>query len=188
VRAASPQSTEHPPDDAPLVGVSACLLGEAVRHDGSDRRAARLIELLGRHVRIVSTCPEVLAGMGVPREPVHLHGDPSTPRVLGVTSRRDWTAALVQAATQRAAELVALGICGHVLKSRSPSCGVRGIPVRSDRDGPAEGALRDGVFVAHLRRALPGLPLAEEIDLDSDEAALEFVARARAYRAARHCV
>lgn len=178
------QPAPTPPDDAPLIGVSACLLGERVRYDGSDRLAPRLVDALGRHLRLVPTCPEVLAGMGVPREPVHLVGDPAAPRVLGVTSRRDWTGALTAAARARVTELLALGISGHVLKSRSPSCGLRGIRVAAEGGGHVT---RDGVFAAELRRRAPALPLAQEDELDTDAAVREFVARVRDHHR-RHCV
>ena len=55
-----------------LIGVSACLLGEQVRHDGGHKRNAFLLEELAPHVRFVPVCPEVGIGLGAPRESIRL--------------------------------------------------------------------------------------------------------------------
>ena len=39
------------------------------------------VDLLGRYVEWVPVCPEVEAGMGIPREPIHLVGDSRHPRL-----------------------------------------------------------------------------------------------------------
>jgi uncharacterized protein YbbK (DUF523 family) len=49
------------------LGVSACLLGEAVRYDGGHKRDAFVVETLGPFVEWVPVCPEVELGLGVPR-------------------------------------------------------------------------------------------------------------------------
>src|SRR5437899_3341862 len=62
------------------LGISACLLGQAVRYDGGHKRDPFLAETLGRFVEWVPVCPEVELGLGVPREPIRLEGDPAAPR------------------------------------------------------------------------------------------------------------
>ena len=56
----------------PRVGISRCLLGDEVRYDGGHKRDTILIATLGSLVEWVPVCPEVEAGMGTPREPIHL--------------------------------------------------------------------------------------------------------------------
>ena len=56
----------------PRVGVSACLLGERVRYDGAHKRAQHLLDGLGPHVEWVPVCPELEAGLGVPRPAMRL--------------------------------------------------------------------------------------------------------------------
>ena len=71
--------------DLPIrIGISSCLLGEAVRYDGGHQRDAYLTGVLGRHVTWVPVCPEMEVGLGVPREPIRLVGDAAAPRLLGV--------------------------------------------------------------------------------------------------------
>ena len=54
------------------VGISSCLLGEAVRFDGGHKRDAFLTETFGRFVEWVPVCPEVECGLGTPRESMRL--------------------------------------------------------------------------------------------------------------------
>ncbi|HEU4431459.1 MAG TPA: DUF523 domain-containing protein, partial [Myxococcota bacterium] len=56
----------------PRVGISSCLLGNAVRWDGGHKRDRVVVDLLAPVVEWVPVCPELELGMGVPREPVHL--------------------------------------------------------------------------------------------------------------------
>ncbi len=155
----------------PRVGVSACLLGEAVRYDGGHKRNSALIDRVGPEVEWVPVCPEVEVGMPVPREPVVLTG---AGRMVGATSGADHTDAMLRFAEARIAALGPLD--GYVLKSRSPSCGLEGVP------GPPSGS---GLFAATLRRLRPDLPLAEETWLEDSARRDAFLADVRAHRRAR---
>jgi len=139
----------------PRVAVSACLLGEPVRYDGGRRPAEDLMEWLSRWAEPVGICPEVAAGLGVPREPIQVEVDG---RVVGVSSRTDHTAALAAIAPPA-------GVSGAVLQARSPSCGVGSTPIWG---GGAVVATGDGVFAGSLRVA--GLPVADRVGLESSEA------------------
>lgn len=153
----------------PRVGISSCLLGRAVRHDGGHKRAPALLRMLGPRVRWVEVCPELEAGMGVPREPVRLVG--SGPAMVGIRSGRDWTGPMRALIRRRLRELRRQEIAGYVFKSRSPSCGIRGI-----RGGGGR-----GLFAAAILEALPGLPVADEEQLATRAACEKFLERVRAY-------
>src|SRR5881296_1357781 len=75
------------------IGISSCLLGEQVRWDGGHKQDRYITGTLGDHFEWVPVCPELEVGMGIPREPVRLTGSGDSPRMLGVSSGRDWTAA-----------------------------------------------------------------------------------------------
>jgi uncharacterized protein YbbK (DUF523 family)/uncharacterized protein YbgA (DUF1722 family) len=157
------------------IGVSACLLGRAVRYDGGHKREGFLVEDLAPHVELVSTCPEVEVGMGTPREPIALVAAGSGVAVRGVDSGADWTDALRRHGERRVDELVELGLAGYVLKSGSPSCGLA-VPVRGEN-----GRRRPGVFAAALVERLPLLPVVEEDALHDDDALDHFLTRAYAH-------
>jgi len=56
----------------PVVAVSACLLGQAVRYDGQDKYTSLIAEELKKYCRLIAVCPEVEIGLGVPRVKIQL--------------------------------------------------------------------------------------------------------------------
>ena len=66
------------------IGISSCLLGNEVRFDGGHKRDQFITGTLGQFFHFVPVCPEVAIGLGVPREPIRLVGDPQRPRAVGV--------------------------------------------------------------------------------------------------------
>jgi uncharacterized protein YbbK (DUF523 family) len=165
----------------PRVAISACLAGEKVRYDGRDKRHDLLLETLGPLVEWVPVCPEAELGLGVPREPIRLVGPPDAPRLVGERSGADHTEAMRRYADRRIAELAALGLHGWITKERSPSCGLHGAPVVSACEG-APGPAGAGLFVRRLRERLPGLPIANEEELEDPGARRAFLARCLALR------
>ena len=109
--------------------VSACLLGQKVRYDGTDkdRREASLNELIAQN-RVVAICPEVAGGLPVPRLPAEIqNGDGGDvlneqARVVDL-SGQDVTAEFVSGAQQALALAQQHNIRAAILKARSPSCG-----------------------------------------------------------------
>ena len=160
-----------------VIAVSACLLGEAVRYDGGDRRSAPVVELASEF-RIVALCPEVELGMGVPRETIELTETGEGIRLLGSRSGRDWTAPMRRYARARIGALLAEGVAGFVLKSRSPSCGLRGVRV-VELDGSMAARGR-GLFAEELQRGWPEVPVEDEEGIADSTRRREFVERVRA--------
>jgi len=142
------------------LGVSACLLGQEVRYDGGHKRDAFLTDILGPLVEWVPVCPEVEIGLGVPRPPIRLVGDPAAPRLVVEKTGEDLTARMRRWASGRIGELDALGLHGYVLKRGSPSCGLLRVRVYGEDGTP--GRVGRGVFAAALTDALPLLPVEEE--------------------------
>ena len=73
------------------LGISSCLLGENVRYNGGHALDRFLRDTLGRYVEYVPVCPEVECGLGIPRESMHLQGDPEAPRLITTRTGRDLT-------------------------------------------------------------------------------------------------
>ncbi len=147
-------------DAPPRIGVSACLLGQEVRYDGGHKRDRFLTDVLGRYVEWVPVCPEVEAGMGVPRPSLRLVRRSGGIRLLEKEGGRDHTASMQRTASRRLAGLARLDLCGYVLKRGSPSCGMERVAVYGARGRPRrEGR---GLFAAALLEALPSLPVEEE--------------------------
>lgn len=140
--------------DLPLVGVSACLLGQRVRWDGGHKRSDPVVEIAER-VELVPVCPEDEVGMGTPREPIKL--DPER-RLVGARSGTDHTDAMNSWADRRLSELADLD--GFVLKADSPSCGLKRVRVQG------KGRIGRGAFAERLVTTRPNLPVCQEGDVD----------------------
>ncbi len=169
----------------PRIGVSSCLLGHRVRYDGGHKRHRTVTDTLSRLFDIVAVCPEMEVGMGVPREPVDLVGDPMAPRMVGQRSRRDWTGIMRRHGRRRAVEIETLEVSGFVLKEGSPSCGPDRVPVLSESGG--DHGPGSGLFARALADAVPLLPVEAEDRLDDAPLCETFIERVHAYREWRAC-
>jgi uncharacterized protein YbbK (DUF523 family)/uncharacterized protein YbgA (DUF1722 family) len=138
------------------LGISACLLGQPVRYDGGHKRDRFLADVLGRRVEWLPVCPEVELGLGVPREPIRLEGNPERPRIVAVQSRRDHTEAMNRLARARVRQLAREKLAGYVLKKDSPSCGMQAVRVHG------YGRHGIGLFARVLMEELPLLPVEDE--------------------------
>lgn len=166
-----------------LVGVSSCLLGEKVRWDAGHKNDVYVREMLGAHFTFVPVCPELEVGMGVPREPVHLEGDPSSPRMVGNKSGDDWTARMQAWSGDRLEDLAAMGLSGYILKRSSPSCGLERVSVKDAKGMPQK--VGRGLFAAALLRRLPLLPVEEEGRLHDAGLRENFIVRVFAHHRAQ---
>ena len=150
--------------DKPRVGVSRCLLGDTVRYDGNASAHAIVIEQLGKHFELIPVCPEVEAGLSIPRPPVQLTRSIDQPRLTGRDDPAiDVTNLMLNYCKRKPAELSDL--CGYVFKSRSPSCGLNSTPVFLD--GICATDTSRGVFARAMCKAYPGLPVIEETELEN---------------------
>lgn len=173
----------------PRVGVSSCLLGQAVRYDGGHARDRFLTDRLSRYVEWVPVCPEVEVGMGVPRPALHLvavelqAGERNVRegglRLVSPRDGRDHTDAMTSYARRRAAALREAGLSGYVFKSRSPSCGLFRLPIYSH--GRVSRRDARGLFSGEMLRAMPRLPAEEEGRLNDPVLRENFVERVFAH-------
>ncbi|ANK90424.1 MULTISPECIES: DUF523 domain-containing protein [Rhizobium] len=110
--------------------VSACLMGHAVRYDGRAKPLLHpAIERWRAEGRLVTICPEMSAGMAVPRPPAEIADGATGEEVLAGTARvieltgGDVTAEFLQAAENAVALARQTGCHYALLIDGSPSCG-----------------------------------------------------------------
>ena len=78
-------------NEKPKIGVSACLLGQPFLHNGDPAEDQFLTNTLSKYVDWLSVCPEVEAGLGIPREPMELIGTPLNPTIISKQTRTNHT-------------------------------------------------------------------------------------------------
>jgi len=146
-------------DVKPLVGVSQCLLGDAVRYDGRSKSNQVVLEQFSQIFELVPICPEVEAGLGIPRPPVQLTDDIENPKLTGRDDIAiDVTDIMNNYCHNKPTELNQLR--GFIFKSRSPSCGLNSTPVFINNECITEKSR--GVFARAIVDQLPNLPIIED--------------------------
>ena len=167
-------------NDKPRIGISQCLLGDKVRYDGGHKRDVFLTDVLAPFVEWVPVCPEVEAGLGTPREAMHLTGDPAFPKMMTIHTKIDHTITLKMFSQQRVQELHTCDLDGYILKNNSPSCGVHRVNVYPEKGQPPKQGM--GIFSAALQQAFPLLPVEEEGRLNDASSRENFIERIFCYR------
>lgn len=142
------------------VGISACILGEPVRYDGGLKLDRYIRDVLGKEFDLVAVCPEFEAGFGVPREAVHIVGDPACPRLVTVETGVDLTGVMEAWISRRLDELERERLSGFIFKARSPSCALSGLPIHDDAGVLV--SVGPGLFSRAFKERFPLLPTADE--------------------------
>ena len=142
------------------LGISTCLLGENVRYDGGHKLDRFLTDTLGQYVEYVPVCPEVECGLPIPRESMHLEGDPESPRLITSRTKQDMTDRMLSWANKRVVEFEKEGLCGFIFKSDSPSSGMERIKVYNEKGIPVKKGV--GMFARIFMEHFPLLPVEDE--------------------------
>jgi len=118
----------------PRVFVSKCLGFAACRWNGQTV-SDHFVERLAAHVTYATACPEVEIGLGCPRDPIRVVMLDDERRLYQPATGRDVTDEM----RAYAARLLdrADGLDGFLLKSRSPSCGIKDVKIRHSVENDA---------------------------------------------------
>lgn len=151
-----------PSDSArkPRIAVSACLMGAEVRYNGGHKASRLCTEVLTQHFDLVPICPEMAIGLGVPRAPIRLIGDPADPHAVGSHDPAlDLSGPLRAYGQQMATELT--DICGYIFMHKSPSCGLERVKVYNANGLPLHKGGR-GLYAAAFCQQRPDVPVEED--------------------------
>jgi uncharacterized protein YbgA (DUF1722 family)/uncharacterized protein YbbK (DUF523 family) len=159
--------------DTLKIGVSACLLGQNVRYDGSHQLNSFVRDILGRYMEFIPVCPEVECGLPVPREAMRLVGDDQAPRLFTRHTGIDHTDRMLSWAESRVRELEAEGLCGFIFKKNSPSSGLYRVKVYRENGMPRNTGT--GLFARAFTRHLPLLPVEEDGRLNDSRLREDFI-------------
>lgn len=108
----------------PKIVVSECLYGTKCRYDGQGYND-KVIQSLKDYVDIQTVCPELAIGLSIPREPIRIEMNKENEeyRLIDYNSKNDYTNQMTEFSEEFINGLD--GIDGFILKSRSPTCGLK---------------------------------------------------------------
>jgi uncharacterized protein YbbK (DUF523 family) len=165
----------------PTVAISSCLVGKPVRYDGRGNLLTTATYLADK-LTLIEVCPEVGAGMSVPRPPIQLIESGDEIEAIG---RHDAslkvTAALKQYSLKSVKQLSTV-IDGYIFKSRSPSCGINSTPIYTHGYNDLPKRFASGIQAHHVQEQMPWLPLKEEVELEKTDQCRQFILQCRVYR------
>lgn len=144
-----------------VLGVSSCLLGNMCRYDGHGAKDSFVFDNLKKYFDLLPYCPENSIWKA-PREAVRQVSIDGEIKIFTSTKDpKDVTTILDEACEKMASKALLDDLCGFVLKSASPSCGMERVKVYQPLNAPS---IKNGVglFAKKLKEKMPNLPMEEE--------------------------
>ena len=143
----------------PIVVLSKCLEFEACRYNGQVIPDG-FVKKIEPYVDFKPVCPEVEIGLGVPRDPIRVISQGKEKRLLQPATGRDISSKMLSFADNYLKSLKEVD--GFILKSRTPSCGIKDVKLfPNSEDGTAIGKTK-GVFAGRVLGRFSGLAIEDE--------------------------
>ena len=142
------------------IGVSSCLLGNLCRYDGAHSKDEFIVKTLQNYFEFVPYCPEKII-FSTPREAIRLVQNGKDIKVVTTNTNRDVTNELSDISKKCAQEIQEDELCGFILKSKSPTCGLERVKVYGNQNAPSE-KKGVGLFAKEIKERYPLLPIEEE--------------------------
>jgi uncharacterized protein YbgA (DUF1722 family)/uncharacterized protein YbbK (DUF523 family) len=162
------------------IGISSCLVGKQVRYDGGHKHDRYMTGTLGEYFEWVPVCPEVECGLPVPREAMRLVGSPESPRLVTVRTGADHTERMTAWAGKRLGKKDLKSVCGFIFKARSPSSGIGGVKVYTEKGMPDHRGA--GIFGGEFVKTYPLVPVIDDGRLHDPRLRENFIERVFVFR------
>ncbi|AEH51570.1 YbgA family protein [Pseudothermotoga thermarum] len=145
--------------EKPILVLSACLDLQPVRYNGQLVKDEFVLKLRD-FCQVITVCPEVSIGLGVPREKIIVYVEDGIYKVSQPATGRDLTNELNDFAEKFIENLKEVD--GFLLKSKSPSCGVSNTLVYKDSQGLFFHSKGKGLFAMKVLKTFPLVPVEDE--------------------------
>jgi uncharacterized protein YbgA (DUF1722 family)/uncharacterized protein YbbK (DUF523 family) len=146
----------------PKIVVSKCFI-EPVRYNGEVVKN-NFVEKLLKFIEPIFVCPELSIGMGVPRPHVILFLKEDLIRMYDPKFNIDYTDRIYKFSKEFLSNLN--DVDGFLLKSKSPSCGVKDAKLYKD-DLKSFLSRTDGIFTKQARDVFQNIPIEDEARLNN---------------------
>jgi len=157
-----------------VICISKCLGFAACRYNGTIVRD-EFLRMLKKRVKFVTRCPEVEIGLGVPRDPVRIVTGRGGRRLVQPATGLDLTKKMEKKCREILGALPRVD--GFILKSRSPSCGLRDAKIYSTPTSAVPVGKGAGFFGSAVLKMFPSLPVEDERRLKNSRRRERFLTR-----------
>ena len=138
------------------IAISACLLGENCRYDGSTKTNSDVLEAF-KDDEIIPFCPEAPV-LGTPRERISVVFKNKQYTLIGDESGNDYTQAIQEQVDLLMDQHPDLDMI--VLKSKSPSCGLGTTPILNEKREVI--SFDDGIAASRLKEKYSNIKIIDE--------------------------
>lgn len=142
------------------LGISSCLLGNFCRYDGAHAKDSFVVDVLQKYFDFVPFCPEKMV-FGTPRETIRLVEENEKISVITHTTHKNVTEVLENSSQECVSQMQDEELCGFILKSKSPTCGLERVKVYEVNSHMNE-KKGVGLFAQAIIKKYPYLPIEEE--------------------------
>ncbi len=158
----------------PKIIYSTCLTSEPVRYDGGIIRDAFALKLK-EFCEVITVCPEISIGLGVPRDKIILYVEENRIKVYQPKTGLDLTNKMLDFSEDFLGKLPEVD--GFLLKSKSPSCGLSNTMIYKDKEGKIFHSKGIGLFAHKVLEKFPNIPAEDEGRLRNPEIRERFLTR-----------
>ena len=148
----------------PNIVISKCLEFESCRYDGQ-MITNKIIESMKDFVNFIPICPEVEIGMGTPRKPIRIVKKKNKELLYQNDTKIDYLKSMENFSKKFTENLK--NADGFILKSRSPSCGVRSAKYFPKENSNSAIKSGPGIFARKVLEMFPNHPIEEEKRLNN---------------------
>ena len=138
----------------PTILVSKCLEFDHCRYNGS-MISSDFVKKITPFVEFIPVCPEVEIGLEVPRKSLRLIEKDKQIRLVQPATSKDFTNNMISFSKSFLAKYINLD--GAILKSRSPSCGIRDVKLYPSSPNAMPLKRTIGLFSSTVLELFPGV-------------------------------
>ncbi len=156
---------------------------EKVRYNG-EIISDEFVEKLKDFADLITVCPEVSIGLGVPRDPLKVYTSGNGYRLFQTKTGLDLTEKIKIFSSSF---LGSIGdVDGFLLKGKSPSCGYSGTKIYSNINAEHIIKRGSGLFAMAIKEKFPYIPVEDELRLKKDAVRHHFLTRIFVFAEFRH--
>ncbi|MCT4604547.1 MAG: DUF1722 domain-containing protein [Marinisporobacter sp.] len=145
----------------PTILISGCIEDQPCRYDGAMVKSS-FVKKLKNHVNFMTVCPEVAIGLPTPRQALRIILSKEERLVFSKTGE-DLTEKMKEFSKSFIKGLSATEIHGVILKSRSPSCGIKDVKVyKNYGKAPCIPKKTSGVFTKEFSNQFKNIVMEDE--------------------------
>ena len=143
----------------PKLIISKCLNSEKCRYNGQSYDD-KVISLLRKYVDLETVCPETGIGLMVPRNPIRIEKYDDKYKLIEPSANIDYTSQMMEFAEEFLSNID--DVDGFILKSKSPSCGIRDVKVYPKNQKCSISKKGQGIFSSKVIEKYSTIPIEDE--------------------------